>query len=220
MNAKHRIRAVTLDVGGTLIEPWPSVGHVYAKVADRFGVACEAELVNRNFAAAWKARPSLNYTKPEWFELVRQSFPAGSEVTEELFEAIYLEFTKTSAWRVFEDVPAAIDLILSRGLKLGLISNWDERLRPLMKQFALAPRFDAFIVSTEVGFHKPAPEIFRAAVDALGVPGEGILDVGESEREGAAGARNAGMLGIKIERRSQPENQLLRALESVFADLV
>ena len=31
------IRAVTFDVGGTLIQVWPSVGHVYADVA----VACE-----------------------------------------------------------------------------------------------------------------------------------------------------------------------------------
>ena len=59
MNAKHRIRAVTLDVGGTLIEPWPSVGHVYARVAERFGIVCSAEGVNRSFAAAWRARVSL-----------------------------------------------------------------------------------------------------------------------------------------------------------------
>ncbi len=36
---RKRIRAVTFDVGGTLIEPWPSVGHVYAEVAARHGVA-------------------------------------------------------------------------------------------------------------------------------------------------------------------------------------
>ena len=32
-----RVRAVTLDVGGTLIEPWPSVGADYAAVAGEFG---------------------------------------------------------------------------------------------------------------------------------------------------------------------------------------
>jgi len=32
------IRAISFDVGGTLIRPWPSVGHVYAEVAAQQGV--------------------------------------------------------------------------------------------------------------------------------------------------------------------------------------
>ena len=35
---RPRIQAVTFDVGGTLIEVWPSVGQVYAEVAARNGV--------------------------------------------------------------------------------------------------------------------------------------------------------------------------------------
>ena len=30
MSPLEEIKAVTFDVGGTLIRPWPSVGHVYA----------------------------------------------------------------------------------------------------------------------------------------------------------------------------------------------
>ena len=37
------IKAITFDVGGTLIEPWPSVGHAYAGVAARYaGGTCRA----------------------------------------------------------------------------------------------------------------------------------------------------------------------------------
>ena len=43
------IRAVTFDVGGTLIEPWPSVGHVYAEVAAQHGWAgLSIEALNRD----------------------------------------------------------------------------------------------------------------------------------------------------------------------------
>ncbi len=38
MKAEARIRTVTFDVGGTLIRPWPSVGHVYAETAAGHGV--------------------------------------------------------------------------------------------------------------------------------------------------------------------------------------
>src|SRR5580700_10426449 len=44
------IRAVTFDVGGTLIEPWPSVGRVYAEVAARHGLEVAAEDLDRQFA--------------------------------------------------------------------------------------------------------------------------------------------------------------------------
>ena len=43
------VEAITLDVGGTLIEPWPSVGHIYAEVAARHGVQAEPEELTRRF---------------------------------------------------------------------------------------------------------------------------------------------------------------------------
>ena len=50
------VEAITLDVGGTLIEPWPSVGHIYAKVAARHGVQAEPEELTRRFVQAWQAQ--------------------------------------------------------------------------------------------------------------------------------------------------------------------
>ena len=57
MTTSATMRAVCFDVGGTLIEPWPSVGHVYAEVAVQFGITDIApDALNMQFAAAWKAR--------------------------------------------------------------------------------------------------------------------------------------------------------------------
>ena len=48
------IKAVTFDAGGTLLEPWPSVGAIYAAVAEEFGYPHLApERLNSAFAAAW-----------------------------------------------------------------------------------------------------------------------------------------------------------------------
>ena len=38
MSAEIKLEAVSLDAGGTLFQPWPSVGEVYADVASRHGV--------------------------------------------------------------------------------------------------------------------------------------------------------------------------------------
>ena len=48
-----QVRAVTFDVGGTLIKPSPSVGDIYAEVAARHGrKKVSPETLNRRFAAA------------------------------------------------------------------------------------------------------------------------------------------------------------------------
>jgi len=58
----QQIKAITFDAGGTLIEPWPSVGEIYASVAAEFGDAeLSAEQINRQFAAAWKAKQDFDY---------------------------------------------------------------------------------------------------------------------------------------------------------------
>src|SRR5437773_3154259 len=75
MPTPNPLRAVTFDVGGTLIEPWPSVGEVYAAVAAPFGLAGVApEALNRQFAQAWTAREHFDYSRHAWQELVRQTF--------------------------------------------------------------------------------------------------------------------------------------------------
>jgi FMN phosphatase YigB (HAD superfamily) len=46
------IKAVTFDVGNTLITTWPSVGHVYADIAARNGLAhLTAALLEERFRA-------------------------------------------------------------------------------------------------------------------------------------------------------------------------
>jgi putative hydrolase of the HAD superfamily len=88
-----------------------------------------------------------------------------------------------------------------RGLKVGLISNWDARLRPLLRELQLDRYFDSIVISAEVGAQKPAPEIFRAAAAQLGVPAETILHVGDSQAEDVAGARAAGWQALWLTRR-------------------
>src|SRR5262245_57124078 len=134
------IKAITFDVGGTLIEPWPSVGHVYAEVAHEFGIDVCANEITAAFVRSWKDRKSFGYTRGEWFQIVCDSF--GCEVKEEMFHAIYYRFAQAAAWHLFEDVIPALESGKSRGLKFGIISNWDERLRPLLHELKLLNWFN------------------------------------------------------------------------------
>src|SRR5687767_15570112 len=70
-----QVRAVTFDVGGTLIAPWPSVGHVYSDVAARHGLRkLDIEKLNKQFAAAWESKTGFDYSRAAWAALVAKTF--------------------------------------------------------------------------------------------------------------------------------------------------
>ena len=106
------ISAVTFDVGGTLIEPWPSVGHVYAAVAARHGARnLPAELLNERFKTAWRSQQDFSYTREAWSALVNETFRGlcARPPSESFFDELYDHFAQPEAWRVFEDVLPVLD---------------------------------------------------------------------------------------------------------------
>jgi len=193
------IQAVTFDVGGTLIEPWPSVGYVYAGVAARHGLKnFSPEQLNARFKNAWRARRTFRHSRNEWDELVTEVF--GSTLPPGFFAELYDRFAEPDAWHIYEDVVPALDLLASREIKLAIISNWDERLRPLLGKLKLDHYFKTFSISLEVGFAKPSPLIFGHAAKALGLEAGSILHVGDSPEMDVAGATAAGFQAIQIRR--------------------
>ncbi len=221
MDPFDNIQAVAFDAGGTLIEPWPSVGHVYADVAARHGVHAPApETLNRQFAVAWRAKQNFDYSQPAWVELGRQTFGAQSvSLPDEFFPDVYQCFAEPSVWRVHEDVRPTLEGLSGHGLKLAVISNWDERLRPLLTALNLDSYFDHIIVSCDVGFTKPSPVIFEQAARKLGLSPANVLHVGDSASEDVGGARAAGLQAVLLDRRRVPQAgqtiTSLRDLESV-----
>lgn len=195
-------RAITFDVGGTLIEPWPSVGHVYARVAARFGVRdADPEWLTRNFKHAWQAHAGFDYARESWFALVRETWgEAGARLPTEYFPAVFERFSEPDAWRLYDDVHPALTALTRHGFKLGVISNWDERLRPLLTQLGLASYFSSLIISCEVGATKPDPRVFRRAAAELAVTPTQLLHVGDSHTMDVRGAEAIGATGRQVVR--------------------
>ena len=204
MKLSTEIKAITFDVGGTLIEPWPSVGHVYAEVASRQGISgADPELLNRRFAEAWRAKANFDYSRSAWAAIVRHTFenPITSGQEPAFFAELYGRFAGPEVWRIYDDVAATLEPLSQRGIKLAVISNWDERLRPLLRGLKLDHFFEIVIVSSELGRHKPAPEIFEHALRQLGLPGPAVLHVGDSPLEDVTGAERAGLRAVRLNRR-------------------
>ncbi len=199
------IQAVTLDAAGTLLEPWPSVGDVYARVAEECGIGpVSAGELNRRFAKTWKTKQGFDYSRLAWRKIVEQTFAGLAPLKPAFFDHLYEEFAQPRCWRVYDDVAPALEQFRARGLKLAVISNWDERLRPLLMHIGLAPYFDTIIISSEISVHKPDRPIFEHAAKALQTPPDKILHVGDSREEDFSGAQAAGFQAALLER-NRPE---------------
>jgi putative hydrolase of the HAD superfamily len=212
------VRALFFDVGGTLLRPWPSVGAIYASVANRHGMTVTAEGMGRAFRKSWAAlkRPGLTVSRKDWWrEIV---FHTLGQKNQACFEELFEIFAHNYAWQVFPEVEDTLREARSRSLHVGVISNWDERLRPLLVEIGLAQYFDSVTISCEVGVEKPGVEIFHAALRTAGVAANQAVHVGDSDKEDVRGAEAVGMTAFLLNRK-EGEGAGLRDLRDLWTRL-
>lgn len=218
----QNIRAVTFDVGGTLLEPMGSVGQVYAEVAAGFGVRADTDRLTSQFAQAWKARDHFDYSPRAWLEIVVRAFDGICEraACESFFPQLYERFARRESWRIFPEVRPVLRSLRQHGFKLGVISNWDERLPGLLEQFDLTSEFSAVVASFAVGITKPSPQVFRSMAERLGLPPHAILHVGDSLVEDFDGASGAGFAALLLCRQAGPRTDgSIRSLVEIIERL-
>lgn len=210
------VKAISFDVGGTLIRPWPSVGHVYVEIAARHGLRnLTVELLEDRFRTVWARQLHLTETRAGWEQLVDEAFAGLVPIppSRSFFPELYQHFARPDAWRIYDDVPPVLERLAAAGFRLAVISNWDERLRDVLRGLHLHSRFEAIVVSCEVGHRKPDLAIFEEAVRTLGLPAGQILHIGDSAEMDLIGARKAGLQALRIDRTAtEPGPDHLRSM--------
>ncbi len=104
-------------------------------------------------------------------------------------------------WSVFSDVMPVVEALEGRGAGLGVVTNADGGFqRRKLDAFGLLERMPAFVASSEAGVPKPEREIFERACALLGLAAERVAYVGDRLDTDARGARDAGLLGIWLDR--------------------
>lgn len=192
----RRPKALFLDAAGTFLIPSESVSDVYLRYARPHGVTAPPRDVLAGFRNAyndpWGPQRYVGGAHDFWRRVV---FRALNTDNEAVFQDIYAYYARPEAWRVPPGAPDAIARIRAAGVRVGIVSNFDSRLRPLLAALDLARLFDAVVVSAEVGAEKPSPRIFDAACDALRVDParDFVLHVGDDRRNDVWGARACGI---------------------------
>jgi len=232
MNATSADLFVYLDAGGTLIDPFPSVGEVYARAGRAHGLEASPKQLQRGFATVWRdARAAegvraMTYGTDEprthafWRSLVHDVLDVvGFEGDREAcYRAFFQAFAQPDAWRVYEDVRPLLDGLAARGVRAGVLSNWDFRLPPLLSALELTPTLDPLVVSCFEGVAKPSPELYRRAVDRIGIAPERILYVGDHLDLDLEPALEVGMDAYVIDRAGVLRgDRRLRRLDDLLA---
>jgi HAD superfamily hydrolase (TIGR01509 family) len=96
------------------------------------------------------------------------------------------------------DTHGTLARLRGAGLRLGVVSNSDGRVAEALEAAGLRGYFDVVVDSAVAGVEKPDPAIFRAALDALGVPPAEALYVGDLYDVDVLGANAAGMPAVLL----------------------
>ena len=103
-------------------------------------------------------------------------------------------------WRkVPPELPAALARAHAAGVRLGVVSNSEGRLRSVLERVGLADAFELIIDSHLEGLQKPDPAIFRLAVQRLGVPSERVVYAGDIPEVDVLGSERAGLHGVLVD---------------------
>lgn len=201
------LQALFFDVGRTLLIEEPSRYEIYAESARQHGRNLSEKTMQRVMRTAHGDIPAkiggaYRYTDAWFRAFVHRIFCQNlglepqiiASVTEELLE----RFSRPETFRVFPGARELLSELKQRGIKLGVISNWSDRLQVLLERTELADFFDVVVCSAAEKMEKPDPNLFHLALERLGVAPAEALHTGDHPEEDG-GAQAVGMDFVLID---------------------
>ncbi|KAJ7426829.1 Haloacid dehalogenase-like hydrolase domain-containing protein 3 [Willisornis vidua] len=223
-----RLCLLTWDVKDTLLRLRQPVGLSYAAAARARGLRAQPEALDRAFREAYGAqsRRLPNYGRGQglssrqwWLDVVRQTFVlAGVPDGAALAEQLYHDYCGPHTW---EPLPGAADTLSrcrQRGFRMGVVSNFDNRLESILSGCDLRHHFDFVLTSEAAGAAKPDGRIFEEALRLGGVPPEQAAHVGDDYTRDYRAARAVGMHSFLLRTAGQQPQPDVPA-EHVLASL-
>jgi HAD superfamily hydrolase (TIGR01509 family) len=197
--------AILLDAGGVLVNPnWDRVGRVLAGHGVQIPTA-RLEAAEPK-AKWWVDRPEniagIDDEKRAflYYDLVVAGAGHEGAVPREAWLAVRDEHARSNLWdQVPAGVPEALARLRQTGRRLVVVSNANGTAPKLLESVGLAGYFDTILDSFLEGVEKPDPEIFRRALERVGVPAERALPVGDLYQVDVLGARAAGIAAALID---------------------
>lgn len=222
---------VFFDIGDTLVFARRTLHELVTRLCLEAGCDVTEETVRHTAhrLAQTMERAStldLELFKTWWFNLYRcllleLNYPASIDTAQQkLWEA----WRKGEALRLYPGAVDILERLRNAGVRLGIISNWDDTLPNVLERLGIADFFEVCVVSCEVGYEKPHARIFEIAAERLPVNGYQPWYVGDRIDKDVQGALSVGWRPILVDHfHHYPSHsdgyELVRDLPSV-ADII
>jgi putative hydrolase of the HAD superfamily len=202
------IEAVLIDVGGVLVLP----DHDRMAAAfDRAGVHVDHELLDRAHYAGVAALDKFTEGDRDIWVRYNRAYARAchtpDDALDDAVEHLLNEFATGAVWnRVVPPSVQALHELVPLGVRLAIVSNADGDTEERLRDFGICQvgpgpgvEMDAILDSSVVGVAKPDPRIFDLALDALDVPAERAIHVGDTPGADVDGARAAGVHPVLVD---------------------
>lgn len=216
------IKGIFFDAVGTLFFLTKTVGDHYALVGEEIGLKLDAQRLEHAFYRAWKQmprRPAIDGPRDDddkgwWHELVDlvldQAAPLLSKLDRDnFFEVAYEHFAEAGVWELYPDVLDVLEQLRAR-FQLAVVSNFDGRLRFVLKELSVSKFFARVFVSSEIGADKPDPEIFSRALKLMNLKPSEVVYVGDDPERDWKAASDAGLSIFRLDREKNSLRDLLK----------
>lgn len=215
------IRAVLFDLDDTLWPVVPTIIRAETQMFDWLTQHAPAVAAQFSIDSLRERRKELLIAHPEYainLEALRragllEAFTETGENPAKVDEAMAIFIQARNAVAIYEDVLPILDR-LRPWVMLGSISNGTADLATI----GLADYFQVSIAARYFGKGKPDPAIFQAACDQLGIAPSEAAYIGDDPLLDVAGAQQAGLAGIWINRSGVEPSQVLP--DHVYPDAI
>jgi len=207
------IKAVFFDYYNTLVDYDPPREETQSKLLGEMGIKITPKellrpiMVADDFLSKEHSRLSMGKRSQEETAALYGRYhgmvlkEAGLEASPQLIGNILKKWLAIDLkMALYKDVAPALDSLKEQGLTLGLISNVDRDISATYDELGLGNWLGVTVTSQDVGFNKPHPEIFQAALKKVGVKPAEAIYVGDQYEIDVIGANGVGMRGILIDR--------------------
>ncbi len=202
------IHAVFLDAVGTLLHPDPPAAQVYFEVGRRHGSRLDASVVAQRFAHAFRRQDEADHAtglrtdeaheEARWRAIVAEVLSDVSDA-EACFVQLHQHFAQPQSWACAPGTAQTLATLSDQGYQLGIASNFDSRLRRVATGIDALRPLRHLVISTEVGWRKPAPAFFVELCRRTGLLPQQILFLGDDAVNDYQGARAAGLQALLLD---------------------
>ncbi len=164
------IKAVLFDFGGVLSEAG-KVGAIRGIFADAYGI--DPTTINEPEIRIQALRGEIS--DDAFLDYMNQKYASSSLVTKAKFLKTVDRMTRC------EPVYELAKALQQHGLKTGILSNIFTMSADLLRSRGMYDSFNPVLLSCELGYAKPEPELYKLAINKLGVKPTEILFIDDQQ---------------------------------------